>query len=144
MVDFPYNIGVHVVKDSDTDFKLLNSALVHYSVNWGVLERPVVCEGCNREFSYVPFRLIFNGHFVFPICAHHYCYDFNHVLDVVWLCVGCHSRVHRWLFREIIEPVRDLLESEGYNLNRLGFIHKLFGFSAWNIEVELNVEYVMK
>jgi hypothetical protein len=54
--------------------------LVRNAVSTGKIIKPKVCQGCNKE------ELKHKLH------AHHE--DYSKPLDVVWLCFGCHRKVH--------------------------------------------------
>lgn len=54
---------------------------VNAAIGKGLIFKPKVCEGCNKQVAN-------KGH----LHGHHE--DYSKPLDVVWLCRICHSRVH--------------------------------------------------
>jgi len=54
---------------------------VNSAVKCGLIDKPAICSCCNKS--------------EIKIYGHHWSYEDEHVLDVVWLCAKCHGLEHR-------------------------------------------------
>lgn len=61
---------------------------INHAIAAGKLERPSHCEDCRK-------KRFTDGH--------HESYEEIHWLDVNWLCIGCHKKLHRELLESGIE-----------------------------------------
>lgn len=62
--------------------KPLSDFYVHKAMADGKLQRKTVCEHCNLEKK---------------LQKHHWSYEEQHWLDVIWLCTSCHGKEHKKL-----------------------------------------------
>lgn len=78
----------HHEKDGAATMPAAHQA-VSIAVAEGRLDRPLACQMCGC----MPHpRTRWDGTTYYPLNAHHE--DYARPLDVIWLCTGCHRRVH--------------------------------------------------
>jgi hypothetical protein len=91
---------------------------VQRALRSGRLVRPYVCEDCGqvdtKHGREGPGQPMVPVGWWEPVAHHHHGYDREHALDVVWLCLFCHSRVHLAEKTEAIRRgVRDAPKPDG-------------------------------
>jgi len=71
--------------ESNNPRKTFAHRVLILAVYYGIIDKPFICSSCEAEFD---FKSDIKGH-------HHNGYEWDHILDVVWLCDKCHKKEHR-------------------------------------------------
>ena len=82
----------HKLRDWESAGKLASVRnAVRKALREGSLSRPVHCSQCGKHRSELQQS---NGRYSSIEGHHHRGYEYEHALDVVWLCKKCHAQAH--------------------------------------------------